>query len=156
MHGHCRPAQRGLVSAALREVFNATDRAEARRRVGDVIERLQPLAPKVSELLEGAEEDLLAFFAFPASHWSKLRSTNPLERVNREIGRRADVVGIFPNDASALRLSGAMLSEQNDEWLVCRRYLSDESMRLILDARTEPDITLPNDNEQEETAALAA
>lgn len=156
MHGHCRPAQRGLVSAALREVFNATDRAEARRRVGEVIERLQPVAPKVAELLEAAEEDLLAFFAFPAAHWSKLRSTNPLERVNREIGRRADVVGIFPNDASALRLSGAMLIEQNDEWLVCRRYLSEESMRLILDAVTEPIVSLPNDNEQKDTAALAA
>ena len=156
MHGHCRPAQRGLVSAALREVFNATDRAEARRRVGDVIERLQPLASKVAELLEAAEEDLLAFFAFPPSHWSKLRSTNPLERVNREIGRRADVVGIFPNDASALRLTGALLIEQNDEWLVCRRYLSEESMRLILDAVTEPIISLPNDNEQEDHAALAA
>ena len=156
MHGHCRPAQRGLVSAALREVFNATDLDEARRRVGDVIERLQPLAPKVAELLEGAEEDLLAFLAFPAAHWSKLRSTNPLERVNREIGRRADVVGIFPNDASALRLTGALLIEQNDEWLVCRRYLSDESMRLILDATTEPIISLPNDNDQEATAALAA
>ncbi len=156
MHGHCRPAQRGLVSAALREVFNATDRAEARRRVGEVIDRLQPLAPKVAELLEGAEEDLLAFFQFPSSHWSKLRSTNPLERVNREIGRRADVVGIFPNDASALRLSGAMLIEQNDEWLVCRRYLSEESMRLILNAVTEPNVSLPNDNDQEELAALAA
>jgi putative transposase len=132
MHGHCRPSQRGLVSAALREVFNATDRDEARRRVGDVIERLTPIAPKVAELLEAAEEDLLAFFAFPTAHWSKLRSTNPLERVNREIGRRADVVGIFPNDASALRLTGALLIEQNDEWLVCRRYLSEESMRLIL------------------------
>ncbi len=94
--------------------------------------------------------------AFPADHWRKLRSTNPLERVNREIGRRADVVGIFPNDAAALRLSGAMLIEQNDEWLVCRRYLSDESMRLILDASTEPSISLTNDNEQEDIAALAA
>lgn len=156
MHGHCRPAQRGLVSAALREVFNATDRDEARRRVGDVIERLTPIAPKVAELLEAAEEDLLAFFAFPAAHRSKLRSTNPLERVNREIGRRADVVGIFPNDASALRLTGALLIEQNDEWLVCRRYLSDESMRLILDAVTDRDISLPHNNEQEEPAALAA
>jgi putative transposase len=137
MHGHCRPSQRGLVSAALREVFNATDRDEARRRVGDVIERLTPIAPKVAELLEAAEEDLLAFYAFPTAHWSKLRSTNPLERVNREIGRRSDVVGIFPNDASALRLTGALLIEQNDEWLVCRRYLSEESMRLILYADTD-------------------
>ena len=131
MHGHCRRDQRGLISAALREVFNATDAVEARRRVGEVLERLRPLAPKVAELLEGAEEDLLAFYAFPAAHWSKLRSTNPLERVNKEIGRRTDVVGIFPNDQSAIRLAGAVLLEQNDEWLVTRRYLSEESMRLL-------------------------
>jgi putative transposase len=139
MHGHCRPAQRGLVSAALREVFNAPDRDEARRRVGDVIERLTAIAPKVAQLLEDAEEDLIAFYAFPAAHWTKLRSTNPLERVNREIGRRSDVVGIFPNDASAIRLAGALLIEQNDEWLTCRRYLSEESMRLLEGADPELD-----------------
>jgi putative transposase len=137
MHGHCRPAQRGLVSAALREVFNATDRVEAGRRLTDVLARLQAIAPKVCQLLEAAEEDLLAFMAFPAEHWSKLRSTNPLERVNREIGRRSDVVGIFPNDTSAIRLAGALLIEQNDEWIVCRRYLSEESMRAILYADTD-------------------
>lgn len=129
---HCRPAQRGMVSAALREIFNADSHQGARERCGDVIERLQAPAPKVAELLEGAEEDLLAFYRFPAAHWSKLRSTNPLERVNREIGRRADVVGIFPNDASAIRLAGALLIEQNDEWLVSRRYLSEESLALVL------------------------
>jgi transposase-like protein len=133
MHQHCRPSQRGLVSAALREIFNADSREQARERVGEVIARLQGPMPKVAELLEQAEEDLLAFYAFPPAHWSKLRSTNPLERVNREIGRRTDVVGIFPNDASAIRLAGALLIEQNDEWLVGRRYLSAESLALILD-----------------------
>ena len=111
----------------------------------------QPLSTETGEL-----QDLLAFFAFPAAHWSKLRSTNPLERVNREIGRRSDVVGIFPNDAAALRLSGALLIEQNDEWLVCRRYLSDESMRLILCDVTDRDISLPHNNDQEDLAAVAA
>lgn len=130
---HCRPSQRGMVSAALREIFNAEDLAAARDRAGQVIERLSGPAPKVAELLTGAEEDLLAFYRFPDVHWSKLRSTNPLERVNREIGRRADVVGIFPNDASAVRLAGALLAEQNDEWLVGRRYLSEESLALVLD-----------------------
>jgi putative transposase len=129
---HCRPAQRGMVSAALREIFNADGRDSARERCGEVIERLRAPAPKVAELLEAAEEDLLAFYLFPAAHWPKLRSTNPLERVNREIGRRSDVVGIFPNDASAIRLAGALLIEQNDEWLVSRRYLSEESLALVL------------------------
>jgi putative transposase len=155
MHGHCRPAQRGMVSAALREVFNAPDGTEARARVGAVLERLGPQAPKVCELLEGAEEDLLAFYAFPAAHWSKLRSTNPLERVNREIGRRSDVVGIFPNDASAIRLAGAVLIEQNDEWLVSRRYLSEESMRSILRAHST-DQDNHHDPDQEEVSELIA
>ena len=130
---HCRPAQRGMVSAALREIFNADSHEHAKARCGEVLERLTGPAPKVAELLEGAEEDLLAFYRFPAAHWPKLRSTNPLERVNREIGRRADVVGIFPNDQSAIRLAGALLIEQNDEWLVSRRYLSEESLALVLD-----------------------
>ena len=145
---HCRPAQRGMVSAALREIFNADSYDSARERCGEVIDRLAGPAPKVAELLEGAEDDLLAFYRFPPAHWSKLRSTNPLERVNREIGRRADVVGIFPNDASAIRLAGALLIEQNDEWLVSRRYLSEESLALVLDDRAV--------DANEEEVALAA
>ena len=93
--------------------------AEARARLGQVVEQLRPHAPKVARLLEDAEADLLAFYGFPAEHWPKLRSTNPLERVNREIGRRSDVVGIFPNDAALLRLAGMLLLEQNDEMLLC-------------------------------------
>ena len=134
---HCRPAQRGLVSAALREIFNASGHEQAREVATEVIARLSPEAPKVAELLTEAEDDLLAFYRFPEAHWSKLRSTNPLERVNREIGRRSDVVGIFPNDASAIRLAGALLIEQNDEWLVGRRYLSEESLALVLEDQGE-------------------
>ncbi len=133
MHGHCRRSERGLVSAALREIFDTDGLEQARARLGEVLERFRGPVPKVAELLEGAEDDLLAFYRFPAAHWSKLRSTNPLERLNKEIGRRADVVGIFPNDAAAIRLTGAMLIEQNDEWLVCRRYLSEESLALVLE-----------------------
>jgi len=148
MHGHCRRDERGLVSAALREIFDATDAETARQRCGSVLERFRGTVPKVAELLEEAEEDLLAFYRFPQPHWPKLRSTNPLERVNREVGRRSDVVGIFPNDASAIRLAGALLIEQNDEWLVARRYLSAESIALVLEDQ--------GDEERGEAPALQA
>jgi len=147
---HCRRDQRGLVAAALREIFQAENGPAAKERVTSVLERLATVAPKVCELLEGAEEDLTAFYAFPSEHWTKIRSTNPLERVNKEIGRRSDVVGIFPNDQAVIRLAGALLLEQNDEWLVQRRYLSAESMALVLIEPTEPAI------EAEEAARLAA
>jgi putative transposase len=146
---HCRRDERGLVAAALREVFNAEDQAQARERIGHVIARLEPIAPKVCRLLEDAEEDLIAFYLFPPEHWTKLRSTNPLERVNKEIGRRTDVVGIFPNDPAVIRLAGALLSEQNDEWLVQRRYLSAESMALILSARWTEENSLEQQHHQE-------
>jgi putative transposase len=148
MHGHCRRDERGLVSAALREIFDAPDAEVARERFGAVLERFEPTVPKVAELLEEAEEDLLAFYRFPQAHWPKLRSTNPLERVNREIGRRSDVVGIFPNDAAALRLAGALLIEQCDEWLVARRYLSVESIALVLEDQ--------GDDERKEVVELQA
>jgi transposase-like protein len=156
MLAHCRRDQRGLVSAALREVFNAEDQAQARERLGHVLARLEPVCPKVCRLLEDAEEDLIAFYQLPCEHWTKLRSTNPLERVNKEIGRRSDVVGIFPNDASVIRLAGALLSEQNDEWLVQRRYLSVESMALILAARRSEEDSLTQQQDREEAVALNA
>jgi putative transposase len=134
MLGHVARAQQPLVSGAIRGIFTATTHAEARARLGQVAEQLRAHAPKVADLLEDAEADLLAFYRFPAEHWPKLRSTNPLERVNREIGRRSDVVGIFPNDQALLRLAGMLLLEQNDEWLVGRRYLSESSMALVLAA----------------------
>jgi putative transposase len=132
MLGHVSKAQQPMIAAAIRGIFQATSLTEARTRVTDVLDKLRTAAPKVAALLEAAEPDLLAFYELPREHWSKLRSTNPLERVNREIGRRSDVIGIFPNDAALLRLAGAMLIEQNDEWLVARRYLSQESLALVL------------------------
>ena len=155
MLAHCRRDHRGLVSAALREVFNAEQQAQARERIGHVLERLEPVAPKVCRLLEETEEDLIAFYLLPAEHWSKLRSTNPLERVNKEIGRRSDVVGIFPNDQAVIRLAGALLAEQTDEWLVQRRYLSAESMALVLDARRFEEDSLER-NEIQEVSTLTA
>ena len=121
------PTLEPMIATAIRQVFAAGSGAEARERLHEVVERLEGPAPKVARLLEQA--DVLAFFAFPREHWTKLRSTNPLERVNREIGRRSDVVGIFPNDAALIRLASSLLIEQNDEWLVGRRYLSSESAR---------------------------
>jgi putative transposase len=132
MLGHVNKAQQPMIAAAIRGIFQAANLDEAHQRLVEVVDRLQPVAPKVARLLEDAEAELLAFYQLPREHWSKLRSTNPLERVNREIGRRTDVVGIFPNDAALLRLAGALLIEQNDEWLVARRYLSQESLELVL------------------------
>lgn len=137
MHGHCKKGQRNMVAAALREVFNAEDLKDARERSASVIERLSPTVPKVAALLAEAEEDLLAFYRFPAAHWSKLRSTNNIERVNKEIARRSDVVGIFPNDRAVIRLVGALLIEQNDEWLLTRGYLSKESIGLVLEDQAD-------------------
>jgi putative transposase len=150
MHGHCRRDERGLVSAALREIFDAPDAEVARERFGAVLERFRDTVPKVAELLEDAEEDLLAFYAFPQAHWPKLRSTNPLERVNREIGRRTDVVGIFPNDRALVRLAASVVIEQNDEWLVGRRYLSNHSLDAVLDQKKK------DDKDREETRELTA
>jgi transposase-like protein len=132
MLGHVSRAQQPMIAAAIRGIFQATSLAEARARLVEVVDKLATAAPKVATLLEAAEAELLAFYELPSEHWSKLRSTNPLERVNREIGRRTDVVGIFPNDAALLRLAGMLLIEQNDEWLVARRYLSQESLTLVL------------------------
>jgi transposase-like protein len=135
--GHARREQQPMLAALLRPLFNAEDAAQARALFGDALERLRKPLPKVAALLEEAEEDLLAFYAFPADHWAKLRSTNPLERVNREIGRRTDVVGIFPNDRSLIRLAACVVIEQNDEWLVGRRYLSQHSLESLLAAEQD-------------------
>jgi putative transposase len=93
--GHARKDQHGVL-ALIRPIFNATSRDEARDRLSAAVAQLDGRVSKVASVLEEAEEDILAFYAFPADHWRKLRSTNPLERFNREIGRRTDVVGIFP------------------------------------------------------------
>jgi transposase-like protein len=139
--GHARREQQPMLAALLRPLFNAESAEAARELAGEALERLRRPLPKVAALLEEAEEDLLAFYSFPADHWTKLRSTNPLERVNREIGRRTDVVGIFPNDRSLIRLATSVVIEQNDEWLVGRRYLSAHSLGAVLDQEHEDDQT---------------
>jgi putative transposase len=135
--GHVRKEQQGMVAALIRPIFNAESGQQARELLGEALQRLERPLPKVATMLERAEDDLLAFYAFPLDHWRKLRSTNPLERLNREIGRRTDVVGIFPDDRSLIRLATSLIIEQNDEWLVGRRYLSLDSLAPLLEERGE-------------------
>jgi putative transposase len=133
--GHARRDQHGLLAALIRPVFRASSAAEARTILAEALAQLERVLPKVAALLAEAEDDILAFYAFPAEHWSKLRSTNPLERFNREIGRRTDVVGIFPDDRSLIRLVSMLAIEANDEWLVTRCYMSRQSMEPLLEQR---------------------
>jgi transposase-like protein len=112
-----------MVLAAIRTIFVQPDAAAVREQLDEVVDKLEPRFPVVASMLAEAREDLLAFSAFPMAHWQKIWSTNPLERVNKEIKRRTDVVGIFPNEAAIVRLVGALLLEQNDEWQLQRRYL---------------------------------
>jgi putative transposase len=135
--GHARKDQHGLLAALIRPIFNAESLEQARDRLSEAVAHLDGRLGKVAGMLEDAEADILAFYAFPPDHWRKLRSTNPLERFNREIGRRTDVVGIFPDNASLIRLAGMLCIEANDEWLVGRRYLSAESISLVLAGRDE-------------------
>jgi transposase-like protein len=153
LRGHCRKDQHDALGALIRQIFTAPDGIEARRRLTDAISQLEPRLPKVARLLQEAEDDVLAFYAFPAEHWPKLRSTNPLERFNREIARRTDVVGIFPDDASVIRLVSMLAIEANDEWLVGRSYISRGSMQALYDKQAGGSLS-PRSNE--EVAELAA
>ena len=118
----------GMVIAAVKTIFTQPTRAAANDQLVKMADMLRQKHPVVAEMLIEAQEDILAHMAFPGDHWKKIRSTNPLERLNKEIGRRADVVGIFPNRASIVRLIGMVLAEQNDEWQVGKRYMSLESL----------------------------
>ena len=122
-----RTAQ-GMVSALVRTVFQQPSYEEARAAMGKALATLEPKYPEAAEVVREAEDDVLSHMSFPSAHWRQIRSTNPLERLNKEIRRRTDVVGIFPNAASSLRLIAMVLVEQNDEWAVGRRYFSLESM----------------------------
>jgi putative transposase len=122
-------------------VFRAENLEQARQRLTEAIGQLERPLAKVAGLLQDAEEDILAFYAFPAEHHSKLRSTNPLERFNREIGRRTDVVGIFPNDRSLIRLVTMLAIEANDEWLVGKSYISRRSMEETIHDQTNQPAT---------------
>ena len=120
-----------FVATVVRSIFEQPSAAEVRAQHARVVEQLAPRFPDAAHLPADAAEEVLAFAAFPQQHWRKIRSNNPQERLNLEIRRRTDVVGIFPNRAAVIRLVGAVLAEQHDEWLVGRRYLADESLRLV-------------------------
>ncbi len=153
LRGHCRKDQHDALGAIIRQLFTAADGVEARRRLTDAIAQLELRLPKIAGLLEEAEHDVLAFYAFPSEHWPKLRSTNPLERFNREIGRRTDVVGIFPDDLSLIRLVSMLAIEANDEWLVGRSYISQGSMATLYDNRSDGSLSFGSDEEVAELAA---
>ncbi len=137
---HVPAKQRPAVSAMSKTIFAQETAREAHEQWNSVAEALRGRAPKLAGLMDEAREDVLAYTAFPREHWPQISSTNPLERLNGEIKRRSDVVGIFPNDAAVIRLTGALMIEQNDEWVVGRRYMSLESLAPI---SNDPIIRLP-------------
>jgi len=140
--GYVPKQAQSMVAALVRTVFAQPDIEAAREQLGRVVASLGHRYPRAAALLSEAAEDVLAYMAFPREHWQKIHSTNPLERLMREIGRRVDVVGIFPNAAAALRLIGAVLQEQEDEWRVQRRYLSMQSMAKLAVTRSETEAAL--------------
>ena len=138
---HAGRSGRRVVSAFIATAFAQDDAEAARQQWRRVADQLRPKVPKLSALMDTAEPDVLAYMGFPAQHRVKLHSTNPLERLNGEIKRRTEVVGIFPNEAAIIRLVGAILLEQNDEWAVQRaRYITLESIAPIGD---DPLVSLP-------------
>ena len=135
--GTVASASKDMVAATVRTIFAQPTAEACRAQLHEVVRILEPQFPKAATILENAEIDVLAHTAFPRAHWRKIASTNPLERINKEIKRRSNVVGIFPDDASVIRLVGAVLLDQHDDWAIAeRRYLSEESMAQI-DTPTE-------------------
>jgi len=125
-------AAQQAVATLVRSIYAQPDAETTRAQCTTVIEHLEARFPQAAALLEDAEEELLAFTAFPKALWRQVWSNNPLERLNKEVRRRTDVVGIFPNRPAVVRLVGAVLSEQHDEWAICRRYMSLETIAASL------------------------
>ncbi len=137
---HAPAKQRPAVIAMVKTIFAQETAAEARSQWKTVADALRERAPKLAALMDASLDDVLAYTAFPKEHWPQIASTNPLERLNGEIKRRSNVVGIFPNDRAVIRLVGALMLEQNDEWAVGRRYMSLESLAPVSD---DPLVKLP-------------
>jgi putative transposase len=143
-----------MALAAIRTVFAQPDAAAVAEQLDEIVTRLEPRFPVAAAMLAEAKADVTAFTGFPVGHWKKIWSTNPLERVNKEIKRRTDVVGIFPNEAAVTRLAGAVLLEVHDEWAIAeRRYLSEGSMARLDPAR---DDELTKEVERAKTVLLAS
>lgn len=141
-----------FVATLVRTIFAQPSADEVAAQLARVVEQLEARFPDVAAMLEDAAADITAFSTFPVAHWRQIWSNNPQERLNREIRRRSDVVGIFPNRESVIRLVGAVLSEQHDEWQVARRYMSAESLEKAM----RPMLTIEDGLDQEVVPALMA
>ena len=136
---HAGVKQRPMIIAAIRTIFVQETEEAAHKEWRAVADRLRERFPRLGAVMDDAEYDVLSYLSFPKNHWPQIHSTNPIERLNREVKRRTNVVGIFPNEKSIIRLVGAILLEQNDEWAVCRRYMSLETLAGLGDtARVGP------------------
>ena len=131
------------VAAAIRTTFTQETEKEAYAELRAVADRLRERFPRASAVMDAAENDVLAYLSFPKSHWSQIHSTNPIERLNLEVKRRTNVVQIFPNEAAIVRLVGAILLEQNDEWAVSRRYMSLETLASLSDDPAVRPLAIP-------------
>ena len=137
-------AAQAMVATLVRTIFAQPDATQVKAQFNRVIDQLEIQFPATAEFLVDAEADLLAFSSFPSEHWKQIWSNNPQERLNKELRRRTDVVGIFPNRAACIRLVRAVLAKQHDEWAVARRYMSAESLTktyAITDTEGVPAIT---------------
>jgi putative transposase len=134
--------QHTVVAAAIRQAFEQPDRKHTSETWHKVAEQLGPRWPKLADLMDASEHDVLAYMSFPRQHRTKLHSTNPIERLNKEVKRRADVVGIFPNEASIMRLIGAVQFEANDEWQTSSRYMMVEAFAQINKEEIDPTLSI--------------
>jgi putative transposase len=139
LHAVIPRAHQDMVSAAFRTIFALADPKAVQARWDEVADTLEARFPKAAVSMRDAKLDVLAFTQFPVVHWRKIWSNNPLERLNKEIKRRTNVVGIFPNDTAVIRLVGAVLADQHDDWIIARRYLTDSSLA-ELDGTRDTDI----------------
>ena len=135
---HIPQADKSVVAAFVRTIFAQPDRPAASQQLAEVARLMEARWPKAAELLRTAEDDVLAYLDFPQEHWTRIYSTNVLERLNREVKRRTDVVQVFPNDPAVIRLVGSVLQEIADEWVIERRYFSQASMQRLVEPAPVP------------------